>query len=138
MLRRPPRSTRTDTLFPYTTLFRSASRHLLPLRRRRAAPTYAAGLSGECSEGLLQEPLRVAAGYNGRPFRRPTSLSDMSIEQLAEPALAMVATGKSIIALDESTGTIAKRIAGGRIANNEENRRTNPAARRPQGREKRR
>src|SRR3546814_9693194 len=28
MIRRPPRSTRTDTLFPYTTLFRS--------RRRRA------------------------------------------------------------------------------------------------------
>src|SRR3546814_16595586 len=32
MLRRPPRSTRTDTLFPYTTLFRSA-RHggLVPI-----------------------------------------------------------------------------------------------------------
>src|SRR3546814_20339782 len=30
MLRRPPRSTRTDTLFPYTTLFRSAGgAHLL-------------------------------------------------------------------------------------------------------------
>src|SRR3546814_18257932 len=29
MLRRPPRSTRTDTLFPYTTLFRSPlDRHL--------------------------------------------------------------------------------------------------------------
>src|SRR3546814_10307706 len=28
MIRRPPRSTRTDTLFPYTTLFRS---HLIPL-----------------------------------------------------------------------------------------------------------
>src|SRR3546814_7033074 len=27
MIRRPPRSTRTDTLFPYTTLFRSASAH---------------------------------------------------------------------------------------------------------------
>src|SRR3546814_7312929 len=26
MLRRPPRSTRTDTLFPYTTLFRSGAR----------------------------------------------------------------------------------------------------------------
>src|SRR3546814_20029062 len=26
MIRRPPRSTRTDTLFPYTTLFRSAPR----------------------------------------------------------------------------------------------------------------
>src|SRR3546814_8683540 len=27
MLRRPPRSTRTDTLFPYTTLFRSGLAH---------------------------------------------------------------------------------------------------------------
>src|SRR3546814_4224005 len=27
MIRRPPRSTRTDTLFPYTTLFRAADRH---------------------------------------------------------------------------------------------------------------
>src|SRR3546814_4097375 len=31
MIRRPPRSTRTDTLFPYTTLFRS-----MPFRRRTA------------------------------------------------------------------------------------------------------
>src|SRR3546814_9832605 len=39
MLRRPPRSTRTDTLFPYTTLFRSGDRQFLglPPRRRRAA-----------------------------------------------------------------------------------------------------
>src|SRR3546814_4820900 len=27
MIRRPPRSTRTDTLFPYTTLFRSSPYH---------------------------------------------------------------------------------------------------------------
>src|SRR3546814_4026800 len=27
MIRRPPRSTRTDTLVPYTTLFRSVDRH---------------------------------------------------------------------------------------------------------------
>src|SRR3546814_1468972 len=40
MRRRPPRSTRTDTLFPYTTLFRSA---LAPVRRRISA---AAGESG--------------------------------------------------------------------------------------------
>src|SRR3546814_1875639 len=34
MIRRPPRSTRTDTLFPYTTLFRSASggeRRIIPV-----------------------------------------------------------------------------------------------------------
>src|SRR3546814_7099410 len=29
MIRRPPRSTRTDTLFPYTTLFRSAFQGLV-------------------------------------------------------------------------------------------------------------
>src|SRR3546814_8395610 len=46
MIRRPPRSTRTDTLFPYTTLFRScadrlrqrdAVQALRPARRARAA-----------------------------------------------------------------------------------------------------
>src|SRR3546814_19404317 len=30
MIRRPPRSTRTDTLFPYTTLFRSRERARRP------------------------------------------------------------------------------------------------------------
>src|SRR3546814_8242380 len=34
MIRRPPRSTRTDTLFPYTTLFRSpSSRRFRPAKR---------------------------------------------------------------------------------------------------------
>src|SRR3546814_3184070 len=34
MIRRPPRSTRTDTLFPYTTLFRSV------VEQRRAGPHF--------------------------------------------------------------------------------------------------
>src|SRR3546814_10057224 len=41
MIRRPPRSTRTDTLFPYTTLFRSTgpqSAHL-PRPERNGRPT---------------------------------------------------------------------------------------------------
>src|SRR3546814_7333026 len=37
MIRRPPRSTRTDTLFPYTTLFRSALVWPRVRCRRRAA-----------------------------------------------------------------------------------------------------
>src|SRR3546814_1615565 len=37
MIRRPPRSTRTDTLFPYTTLFRSRHRPALPAVRGRPA-----------------------------------------------------------------------------------------------------
>src|SRR3546814_10903580 len=35
MIRRPPRSTRTDTLFPYTTLFRSDQAGLPPARHFR-------------------------------------------------------------------------------------------------------
>src|SRR3546814_12932929 len=35
MIRRPPRSTRTDTLFPYTTLFRSDGRHRVRGDQRR-------------------------------------------------------------------------------------------------------
>src|SRR3546814_3910261 len=46
MRRRPPRSTRTDTLFPYTTLFRSRrgqAAHIAgpPPRRQRAPPASA-------------------------------------------------------------------------------------------------
>src|SRR3546814_12325939 len=54
MIRRPPRSTRTDTLFPYTTLFRSSrwsgrDRPLLahpPLRTvRESFPSFGSSLS---------------------------------------------------------------------------------------------
>src|SRR3546814_5032099 len=38
MIRRPPRSTRTDTLFPYTTLFRSFTVILRHTERRVWAP----------------------------------------------------------------------------------------------------
>src|SRR3546814_2091438 len=38
MIRRPPRSTRTDTLFPYTTLFRSA-KHGCDLIESAAQPS---------------------------------------------------------------------------------------------------
>src|SRR3546814_7526972 len=38
MIRRPPRSTRTDTLFPYTTLFRSDTRTKQPPVRIVVAP----------------------------------------------------------------------------------------------------
>src|SRR3546814_9976406 len=43
MIRRPPRSTRTDTLFPYTTLFRSriARRLARPVEHPRACPAFA-------------------------------------------------------------------------------------------------
>src|SRR3546814_16991960 len=44
MIRQPPRSTRTDTLFPYTTLFRSFLKYRLPM----------AGNGEPLSHGLLR------------------------------------------------------------------------------------
>src|SRR3546814_6266055 len=56
MIRRPPRSTRTDTLFPYTTLFRSRQD---PRRR----PDGARHVSGRGEEALgIQGPLRLLQG----------------------------------------------------------------------------
>src|SRR3546814_15944677 len=52
MIRRPPRSTRTDTLFPYTTLFRSDGAPL-PSKRRREGERTLLG-HGERPNGVLR------------------------------------------------------------------------------------
>src|SRR3546814_9979684 len=61
MIRRPPISTRTDTLFPYTTLFRSllttasawlVARHLLIADTPRPARIFAIGLAAMFVSGL--------------------------------------------------------------------------------------
>src|SRR3546814_6854400 len=48
MIRRPPRSTRTDTLFPYTTLFRS------PWHRHPTAIRQVSGSRCECFGNVCQ------------------------------------------------------------------------------------
>src|SRR3546814_11132267 len=55
MIRRPPRSTRTDTLFPYTTLFRSQVDH---------ACFHAVG--GEQLLGLPRQIISIAIGDDGK------------------------------------------------------------------------
>src|SRR3546814_6271210 len=57
MIRRPPRSTRTDTLFPYTTLFRS------PVHRPPALVTGIGRATGP--------PARRTAGPPGAANRQP-------------------------------------------------------------------
>src|SRR3546814_12328768 len=52
MIRRPPRSTRTDTLFPYTTLFRSPLTILLHLEEVRDLHEF-----GHVRPGLAQDRL---------------------------------------------------------------------------------
>src|SRR3546814_1507193 len=58
MIRRPPRSTRTDTLFPYTTLFRSTQ------------PRGFFGLSAQMPSPPNPSGLRERVQYGALPFRR--------------------------------------------------------------------
>src|SRR3546814_10224926 len=64
MIRRPPRSTRTDTLFPYTTLFRSQQEELREDHRLAVAP----GIVVRVADGVdAARPDRERHGHDARP-----------------------------------------------------------------------
>src|SRR3546814_13430643 len=63
MIRRPPRSTRTDTLFPYTTLFRSP-------RPGAPAPAEGNGQAERRDREARQEALQRAVPRQGAGSRR--------------------------------------------------------------------
>src|SRR3546814_9256684 len=73
MIRRPPRSTRTDTLFPYTTLFRSP-------RPALAAPGRGAGLGRRRPRPLRHR--RVRAGAAAVPQSRVLTRSEEHTSEL--------------------------------------------------------
>src|SRR3546814_4407928 len=92
MLRRPPRSTRTDTLFPYTTLFRSAvlafgAALVLELELSAGAMIAASIIMGRALAPLEQaiggwkqavqalEAKRRLSGFFRQAPRRPQSLA---------------------------------------------------------------
>src|SRR3546814_15512297 len=83
MIRRPPRSTRTDTLFPYTTLFRSQAlqgraivaelaqiSNARPMISRRTAAGYGLGLAAAAAIVFFLAPLAygmlIWMGWLGR------------------------------------------------------------------------
>src|SRR3546814_3129870 len=71
MIRRPPRSTRTDTLFPYTTLFRS----LASGQRRRRLATRAHRTAGKPQ---LPGPARLLGGDpHGRSEEHTSELQSL-------------------------------------------------------------
>src|SRR3546814_16711328 len=89
MIRRPPRSTRTDTLFPYTTLFRSplaeesAGHCDEPCIARHFAPVASIGQHSRCrrgtgkAAGLSARQLGRAVwhrGYSGSPVSAPAGV----------------------------------------------------------------
>src|SRR3546814_10285168 len=62
MIRRPPRSTRTDTLFPYSTLFRSADRReVLGVREEHAPAVADPVMKADFALGGLRREIRRRA-----------------------------------------------------------------------------
>src|SRR3546814_16911258 len=80
MIRPPPRSTRTDTLFPYTTPFRSAGRsHMFALAGRQD-PAFESG-----SASLIPAALRQCVDQ----FAGPAYLMDGHWDVIAANAVAV-------------------------------------------------
>src|SRR3546814_15907062 len=94
MIRRPPRSTRTDTLFPYTTLFRSAGHYRAARKSYRRSAAYAdkaaqahyalmlwTGQGGGKDRGLALAWMELAAE---RQYPKFVALRDRFREQVTD------------------------------------------------------
>src|SRR3546814_19056152 len=81
MIRRPPRSTRTDTLFPYTTLHHAAPDHILDIRGldgRVALENFLHQVRGQRFRADIAK--RAAAGAAHRRAN-PVNDNDISTEE---------------------------------------------------------
>src|SRR3546814_12020065 len=93
MIRRPPRSTRTDTLFPYTTLFRSRGYRGVNVNKPLFETPYTTG-------GTVVPPFPGGPGCTGpdnvfpdlKPFQntKKETITDVEIRVKTDCAMAMV------------------------------------------------
>src|SRR3546814_18332462 len=100
MKRRPPRSTRTDTLFPYTTLFRSRSKGRE--RCRPAEPREALPPPCQASAGLFLE---------ARVQQAEMWQSDLGrVAAPAQPSLLELALGDHALVVVEQSRSEERRV----------------------------
>src|SRR3546814_15884780 len=103
MIRRPPRSTRTDTLFPYTTLFRSLSTTLvIPCARARPQTCCKSTISSVGLAGVSKKKTLVLGriAFSQASLSRPSTTVDsipkrghsVSTSQRHDPNAALAAT----------------------------------------------
>src|SRR3546814_18200148 len=80
MIRRPPRSTRTDTLFPYTTLFRSPDHRRYP---RLASPGKASPRGGfVMTDALDRKRQAITARRDASTFPGEVEACDAALARL--------------------------------------------------------
>src|SRR3546814_10948215 len=95
MIRRPPRSTRTDTLFPYTTLFRSAEDQLFVdwvVAGSQPGTTFVLcsdGINKEMSDSELHEQCRV----HPQPQDLVESLFELAMGRAGRDNISAVVVG---------------------------------------------
>src|SRR3546814_9174685 len=95
MVRRPPRTTRTDTLFPYTPLFRSEAKALRTLERLRQG-FGGEGEAGNDDEGEDDEQPKIAAMSDRLAQRlsaHRTAALQIEVARHPQAALAAVVHG---------------------------------------------
>src|SRR3546814_19285243 len=99
MIRRPPRSTRTDTLFPYTTLFRSHAKNDIPsVLNRYQAEHSAVTISYGRDLGIDLNMLRAAGD-------RVQAALDASGDAVPRNATAQVLVGRGTSCPDGNSYT---------------------------------
>src|SRR3546814_2704921 len=107
MIRRPPRSTRTDTLFPYTTLFRSelvfTATILFVLRLFSSGEFAVRKATGD----LIEKQLRMG-GWRKRPRRRAALLQFAHLRRRYCRASIEIDIVPAVL-LDEQAATIIGR-----------------------------
>src|SRR3546814_4701503 len=104
MLRRPPRSTRTDTLYPYTTLFRSQLRHAQASRRT--------GLAGQASaiQHALHPHLGVLAEHGRALLPRHHNRATRSEEHTSE-LQSLMRISYAVFCLKKKNNTYKEQVA---------------------------
>src|SRR3546814_17052353 len=100
MIRRPPRSTRTDTLFPYTTLFRSE-------RQRSVLAKFIAIVAPEQSQQLASALLAEFHTLNRICSQSKESLARICGISSAVPGLLL---GARALMLEGSRGDLGTRL----------------------------
>src|SRR3546814_17518902 len=107
MIRRPPRSTRTDTLFPYTTLFRSIKARAADAEgdARRAALGYAAALDAAPANELVAIRTYRAAMEAGDTALVDRALGVLERSGVAPQDRALLRLACAVAAQDEQAVT---------------------------------
>src|SRR3546814_15496602 len=121
MIRRPPRSTRTDTLFPYPTLFRSqqsawetgeaigragfAVRHVdvSGVQRMARLPVYAAALDQPSNAMPLVDLQQIRERLLAQPW-----VADVSVSRRLPDTLAIRVVEREPMALWQNQGEIGR------------------------------